>query len=491
MRADFYITDIQKTNKGVKVFAKHLFFLTNKLYVREMKYKDKTCADVMRGLSGFISDKNKFVFDSDIVDIHSIHMEHKTLYEVLTNSDYSILKVWQGVYKRDNYNISYLSRRGRDTEYIIAKRKNIADLNIREDADFVATKIYLRAKKRKTKKEEQNNPEDEWLETVVESPLINVYPFPLIQYREYEDSFRDVKSLKKYGEELFSIYRVDLPKETFTLKATDEINSYKLDINDTVLIHYEDYDVHKKIEVSKYTYSPMRNKYIDITFGYRSRSFADTLTLSTNKKIEEDRKKFRRLSEYTEKKIIDLDGAIDENKLETEKSLNNITHSIDKKIEEKEKTITESFSDKLEKVVLNLKSYFNEEVKKLSLDIDEEKVKALSNAQTEKYIRSKQGQAELIQAITADIVWLNSIITSTEMLNAIVAKINIAEIKKLIVDTAFIESIISKEEFQQQFQYGGVNVVNIFSKMRDSLLSYLQANFEDEFKPTICLFRWE
>lgn len=457
---DFYITDIQKTNKGVKIFARHVFFLTSKIFVKKISYNKKTCQDVFNSLSGFITDKNDFSFYSDITDIHSINMSNHSLYDVLTNSDFSILKLWKGTYLRDNYSIKLLNRRGTDTEYIVAKRKNISDLQIKESSDYVVTRLYLSAKKRVN--DGAGKEKEEILETCIDSPLINIYPYVFSQFREYTDSFRSIEALEKYGKALFSDFHIDLPKETFTLKCTNEINSYNLDINDTVLIYYEDYNINKRIEVTSYTYSPMTGKYLDITFGYRSKSLADTLTIDTNKKIEKERKR--------------IDNLADETRL----GLSNVTFQVEKKLSDKEKEITENLQAKIGSIIDNLKKYTDEEIKKINLNIDDEKIKALSNLEREKFLRSKEGQKELIKAISADVAWLKTVVLDAEMINSIVAKIDIASIKKLIVDSAFIKEIISKDEFKEQFEDGGVDVNNIFNKLKNNISLAIQTRFKDQ-----------
>lgn len=457
---DFYIVDIQKTNKGVKIFARHVFFLTSKIFVKKISYTKKTCQDVFNSLSGFITDKNDFSFYSDITDIHSINMSNHSLYDVLTNSDFSILKLWKGTYLRDNYSIKLLNRRGTDTEYIVAKRKNISDLQIKESSDYVVTRLYLSAKKRVN--DGSGKEKEEILETVIDSPLINIYPYVFSQFREYTDSFRSVEALEKYGKALFSDFHIDLPKETFTLKCTNEINSYNLDINDTVLIYYEDYNINKRIEVTSYTYSPMTGRYLDITFGYRSKSLADTLTIDTNKKIEKERKR--------------IDNLADETRL----GLSNVTFQVEKKLSDKEKEITENLQAKIGSIIDNLKKYTDEEIKKINITVDDEKIKALSNLEREKFLRSKEGQKELIKAISADVAWLKTVVLDTEMINSIVAKIDIASIKKLIVDSAFIKEIISKDEFKEQFEDGGVDVNNIFNKLKNNISLAIQTRFKDQ-----------
>lgn len=458
----FFITDIQKLVKGVKIYAKHIGFLTKKLYVKKFSFKEQTCSSVFNGISSTISDENRFSFYSDIADIHTINMENKMLFDILLSSEFSISTLWQGTYLFDNYRIKYLARRGKDTEYIVANRKNVNDINIKQDADNVVTRLYMKANKRADNEKEK----DVVFETVVESPLINEYPYILADFREYEDSFRTLGALKKYGENLFKTFRIDLPKESFSLVGTDEINSYNLDIDDTCIIYYEDYKIHKRIDVVGYTFSPMEFRYLQVDFGYKLKSLSDTLLNKTDKKIKIK----------NENLLNNIDSKI-------EKSTNNISDKVEKTKKEIEEEIKKNILENkiaLDIVIKNIKANLEEEIEKAKKYLDEEQVKALSNAETQRYIRTKEGQQELIKSITADVVWLKAVITDTEILNTIVANIDLAKIKKLIVDTAFIEQIISKEEFRQQFEDMGANVTNIFSKLKNSITLAIQTKFKDQ-----------
>lgn len=467
----FFITDIQKLVKGVKIYAKHIGFLSKKLYVPKFSFKEQTCSSVFNGISSTISDENKFSFYSDIADIHTINMENKMLFDVLLSSEFSISTLWQGTYLFDNYRIKYLARRGRDTEYIVANRKNVNDINIKQDADNVVTRLYMKANKRT----DNENEKDTIFETVVESPLINEYPYILADFREYEDSFRTLEALKKYGEDLFKVFQIDLPKESFSLVGTDEINSYNLDIDDTCIIYYEDYNIHKRIDVVGYIFSPMEFRYLQVDFGYKLKSLSDTLLNKTDKKIKIK----------NENLLNNIDSKVD-NKINS--ATKGVTEKIEKTKEEIEKETKKEIEKKnsetkvaIEQILQSIKTNLEEEIEKAKKYLDEEKIKALSNAETQRYIRTKEGQQELIKSITADVVWLKAIVTDTEILNTIVANIDLAKIKKLIVDTAFIEQIISKEEFRQQFEDMGANVTNIFSKLKNSITLAIQTKFNDKW----------
>ena len=467
----FFITDIQKLVKGVKIYAKHIGFLSKKLYVPKFSFKEQTCSSVFNGISSTISDENKFSFYSDIVDIHTINMENKMLFDVLLSSEFSISTLWQGTYLFDNYRIKYLARRGRDTEYIVANRKNVNDINIKQDADNVVTRLYMKANKRT----DNENEKDTIFETVVESPLINEYPYILADFREYEDSFRTLDALKKYGEDLFKVFQIDLPKESFSLVGTDEINSYNLDIDDTCIIYYEDYNIHKRIDVVGYIFSPMEFRYLQVDFGYKLKSLSDTLLSKTDKKIKiKNESLLNSVEGKVNNKINEATKGISE---KIEKTKEEIEKETKKEIEKKNSETKVA----IEQILQSIKTNLEEEIEKAKKYLDEEKIKALSNAETQRYIRTKEGQQELIKSITADVVWLKAIVTDTEILNTIVANIDLAKIKKLIVDTAFIEQIISKEEFRQQFEDMGANVTNIFSKLKNSITLAIQTKFNDKW----------
>ena len=508
----FFITDIQKLVKGVKIYAKHIGFLSKKLYVPKFSFKEKSYSTVFQSISSTIADNNNFSFYSDISDIHTINMENKMLFDVLLSSEFSISTLWQGTYLFDNYKIKYLARRGKDTEYIVANRKNVNDINIKQDADNVVTRLYMKANKRTDNEKDK----DVIFETVVESPLINEYPYILADFREYEDSFRTLDALKKYGENLFKIYQIDLPKESFSLVGTDEINSYNLDIDDTCIIYYEDYNIHKRIDVIGYVFSPMEFRYLQVDFGYKLKSLSDTLLSKTEKKITINNENLlNSLETKVDKKLevatvslnSKLDNKIEETKTDIKNDVGNkitlAVRSVDESIDNKIDTVSRNTTEKIEKskaeieketkktiqenkvaieqLLQSVKTSLEEEIEKAKNSLDEEKIKALSNAETEKYVRSQKGQQSIIESITADVVWLKAVVTDTEILNTIVANIDLAKIKRLIVDTAFIGQIISNETFRQQFEDMGAEVSNIFSKLKNSITLAIQTKFSDKF----------
>ena len=86
-------------------------------------------------------------------------------------------------------------------------------------------------------------------------------------------------------------------------------------------------------------------------------------------------------------------------------------------------------------------------------------------------------RTKILDAVEADIARLKTIITEAELIKAIQARLNYAEIKTALIDKAFIDKIISNETFRQQFEAGEVTTQNIFTKMRDSIQSSIKKEF--------------
>ena len=96
-------------------------------------------------------------------------------------------------------------------------------------------------------------------------------------------------------------------------------------------------------------------------------------------------------------------------------------------------------------------------------------------------------RTKILDAIEAEIARLKTIITEAEMVKAIQARLDFAEIKTALIDKAFIDKIISNETFKQQFEAGEVTTQNIFTKMRDSIQSSIKKEFitKDETKKLV------
>ena len=151
---------------------------------------------------------------------------------------------------------------------------------------------------------------------------------------------------------------------------------------------------------------------------------------------------------------------------------------IDEAVTEKVETKVDAF--KIQKNLAELlkkdRTAIEEKMKNL-----EEQSKA--GVEVKKALFEKSGtvpevtRTKILDAIEADIARLKTIITEAEMVKAIQARLDFAEIKTALIDKAFVDDIISNKTFKQQFEAGEVTTQNIFTKMLDSIQSSIKKEF--------------
>lgn len=400
----FYVVDISRAGGYVKIYAKHVFFLSDKVYVPKVSIHDKNGQDALNLILAAITEPHPFSLHSDILGRHQYNDEHTSLLKVLADGKHSILGQWGGVLVRDNWHIALNDRRGVDTEILVAKRKNIADFENKTAADHVITRLYLKAKLEKPEDADPDAP-DEFIETVVESPLINEYPVVMSAPREFENkNIQTIEALIDAGKKIFQKERIDLPKDSFTVKATDEINRAELDIDDTCIIYYQDYGIHDRVSVSAIKYSPMERRYVEITFGDKEPSLSSAMANTAQSAAET------------------VGNAL---KKETNKRVDRIFTNLKTLVDAKVKTVHDKYTD----------TY----------------IQGLAKAERDAAMKTAEGRQALITAVTADLSWLRSVVVQADVVEAISANINIAKIKELLATSGYFEEIIQSDKFVQEF----------------------------------------
>ena len=240
----------------------------------------------------------------------------------------------------------------------------------------------------------------------------------------------DEATLRKYGENYFKTTLCDVIEESIEIDvvgAPDE----PVGIFDTVTIFHEKFNLDVKKKITKYTYSPMGRKLKTIGFGKIQSNLGTTLASMVDNAIEEKA----------------------ETMLDAFKIQKNLAQLL--KLDRK------GIEDKL--VELEEKSKGALEVKKALFEAD---------GTIPDVVKTK-----ILDAVEGDIGRLKTIITEAELIKAIQAKLNFAEIKNALIDKAFINQIISDEKFTQQFEDGEVTTQNIFTKLKDSIKSNISKEF--------------
>lgn len=276
----FYQSSIKKKKDHVVIYAKHIFFLLDKNITKGIKSTNVIGSTILSRYEKSLQIPHNYTFSTDITESHAFNKpDYNNALDSLTKGKHSVLGLWGGVLVMDNWDISIKKRWGRDTEYLIAKRKNVNDIEIDENNEAVVTRLFLTRKLTG-----EDDAEDTVIETVVDSPLIGEYPVIYGEARETEDEkVQTEEDLIRYGEDIFRLQRIDLPKESFTIDTTNDINECEFTVDDTALVYYEDYDLYKRVVVTSYEYDPIQGRYGKVLFGDKPK----TMMQETSDKIAE------------------------------------------------------------------------------------------------------------------------------------------------------------------------------------------------------------
>ena len=424
----FRIKKINKINGYIRVYAKHITDDINFIEVNQLNVTNATGKRVMTALAGSIVGESRFVFDSDIATMHTLNLSDTTVGDILSKDKRSIIGQWGGELIRNNFLINLKARGGVDTEILFMNKKNVKNQDNSISTENLITRLKL-----SVEVEKEDN-KKEIIKATVESPYINTYPRVYTGYLKVTDkNVTDREKLIEYGNRYFRNTLIDFPKDNLTVNVIDK-NQERINLFDTVWFRNVEYGIDKRLKVVAYEYSPMSKRYIKISFG-----------------------------------------ALKINSLSQIKNLNQLEERIDEKIEES-RVDAFKIQKNLAELLKKDRTAIEEKMKNL-----EEQSKA--GVEVKKALFEKGGtvpavtRTKILDAVEADIARLKTIITEAEMVKAIQAHLNYAEIKTALIDKAFITQILSDEIFRQQFEAGEVTTQNIFTKMRDSIQSSIKKEF--------------
>lgn len=424
----FRIKKINKINGYIRVYAKHITDDINFIEVNQLNVTNATGKRVMTALAGSIVGESRFVFDSDIATMHTLNLSDTTAGDILSKDKRSIIGQWGGELVRNNFLINLKARGGIDTEILFMNKKNVKNQDNSISTENLITRLKL-----SVEVEKENN-EKEVIKATVESPYVNTYPRVYTGYLKVTDkNVTDREKLIEYGNRYFRNTLVDFPKDNLTVNVIDK-NQERINLFDTVWFRNVEYGIDKRLKVVAYEYSPMSKRYIKISFG-----------------------------------------ALKINSLSQVKNLNQLEERLDEKIEES-RVDAFKIQKNLAELLKKDRTAIEEKMKNL-----EEQSKA--GVEVKKALFEKDGtvpevtRTKILDAIEADIARLKTIITEAELIKAIQARLNYAEIKTALIDKAFVDDIISNKTFKQQFEAGEVTTQNIFTKMLDSIQSSIKKEF--------------
>ena len=424
----FKIKKINKINGYIRVYAKHITDDLNFIGVDNLAVSNATGRRVMETLAGSTTEQHNFIFNSDIATMHTLNLSNTTAGKVLSKDKHSILGQWGGELIRDNFLVDLRARAGVDTEILFMNKKNVKNLDNAISTENITTRLKLSIEI----EGEGNNKQT--ITATVDSPNINAYPRVYTNYLKVNSkTITNQAQLIEYGKKYFRDTLVDFPSDNLTINVIDR-NQERVNLFDTVWFRNVEFDIDKRLKVVAYEYSPMSKRYKKISFG-----------------------------------------ALKVGNLSQIKSLSQLEERIDEKI-------TESFTDAV-KIQQNLSQLLKLDRKGIEDKLTDLEEKSKSALEVKKALFDADGtipevvKTKILDAVEGDIGRLKTIITEAELIKAIQAKLNFAEIKNALIDKAFINQIVSDETFTQQFQDGEVNTQNIFTKLKDSIKSNISKEF--------------
>lgn len=424
---EFIIFEVEKHHAYITVYANQVATLLNNYSITEISVNNASGDRVMRSLTSSIIRNHKFTFSSDIASTHSFNLKNVTVANALFRDKHSIIGQWGGDLIRDKYDIRLLSNGGSTKEALFMYKKNLKSYQQKKSIKDLRTRIHFT----KTINSQKEGEKDKVIAVTVDSPLINKYKN--IYEGNLDVSDQDVIdeiTLRKYGENYFKTTLCDVIEESIEIDVVGRPDE-AVGIFDTVTIFHEKFNLDVKKKITKYTYTPMGRKLKTIGFGKIQSNLGTTLASMVDNAVAEQ-----------------VESKLDVFKIQ--KNLDQLL-KFDKK----------SIEDKL--VELEEKSKSAVEVKKALFEADGEIPPMV--------------KTRILDAVEGNIARLKTIITEAEMIKAIQAQLNFAEIKNAMIDKAFIKTLVSDENFRQQFEAGEVNTQNIFTKMRDAIQSSIRKDF--------------
>ena len=424
---EFIIFEVEKHHGYVTVYANQVATLLNNYSITELSVDNVSGNSVMGSLVSSIIREHNFTFYSDIANTHSLNLKNVTVATALFKDKHSILGQWGGDLIRDKYDIRLLSNGGSNKEALFMYKKNLKSYQQKKSIKDLRTRIHFT----KTIGSRNEGEKDKIIAVTVDSPLINKYKN--IYEGNLDVSDQDVvdeATLRKYGEQYFKTTLCDVIEENIEIDVVG-VPDEPVGIFDTVTVFHEKFNLDVKKKITKYTYKPMGRKLKTIGFGKIQLGLGTALSNMIDEAVS-----------------VQVESKVDAFKIQ--KNLSNLLKQDRKSIENQMKNLEEQAKAGVE-------------VKKALFEAD---------STVPEVVRTK-----LLDAVEADIGRLKTIITEAELVKAIQAKLNYAEIKNALIDKAFINQIISDEKFTQQFEDGQVTTQNIFTKLKDSIKSNIAKEF--------------
>lgn len=246
-------------------------------------------------------------------------------------------------------------------------------------------KAEIESLKAQQKEELDALDEEITINLIVESPLINDYPF-INEIAVSNNDLRTAEELEEWAMEYFTKQNIDKPKNS--IKVTYEQLSEDINRGDTVILKYLKYGVDERIRVVETHYDPMLKKWKEFILGEKEGRLGSEVSSASSGAIA-------KANAYTDIITMDIERKVKERSENYDKLFKKNTDEINKKIEdgfEKAKAssevITAKIDEDLEKKLSPIRDQvsatvenYNRQFQATNLEISKNRVEATKQIQ--------------------------------------------------------------------------------------------------------------
>lgn len=227
-------------------------------------------------------------------------------------------------------------------------------------------KAEIEALKAKQKEETAALDEEVTINLIVESPLINDYPF-INEMSVSNNDLRTAEELEEWAIEHFTKDNIDKPKNS--IKVTYEQLSENVNRGDTVILKYTKYDIDERIRIVETHYDPIAKRWIEFILGEKesnlgrevsqsshnaeskANAYTDWVSLEFEKKVKEQSENFEKIFSDKEDELKKkIEDGIETTRAESEVFKSEINDKVQKAISEIEgvdKELLNKLKDKI------------------------------------------------------------------------------------------------------------------------------------------------
>ena len=246
-------------------------------------------------------------------------------------------------------------------------------------------KSEIESLKARQKDEAASLDEEVTISLIIESPLINDYPF-INEISISNNDLRTAEELEEWAMEYFTKGNIDKPKNS--IKVTYEQLSENINRGDTVILKYLKYGVDERIRVVETHYDPMLKKWKEFILGEKEGRLSSEVSNASSGAEA-------RANAYTDRLSMDIDRRVEERSKNYDELFKKNTDEINKKIEdgfEKAKASSEvtiaKIDEDLEKKLAPIRNQvsttvenYNRQFQATNLEISKNRVEATKQIQ--------------------------------------------------------------------------------------------------------------